>query len=86
MKGKVGQSLANGLPVVTTPVGAEGMSLEHGEHVMVAETSDDFADQVLRLLQDDELWLSLQRQGQKLIADTLSSKVVRRILDDVLRG
>ena len=30
MKGKVGQAMSLGLPIVTTSVGAEGMHLEDG--------------------------------------------------------
>lgn len=85
MKGKVGQSLAHGLPVVATPVGAEGMALEHGVNIMVAETPQDFARQVIQLVRDDALWLALQKQGRALIADTLSTDVVRRKLGDILR-
>lgn len=84
MKGKVGQSLAHGLPVVATPIGAEGMALEDGVHLLVAETPEDFAAQVLRLLRDDDLWRSLQQEGRDLIARTLSTEVVRRKLDALL--
>jgi glycosyltransferase involved in cell wall biosynthesis len=86
MKGKVGQSLAHGLPVVATPVGAEGMQLEDGVHLLVAETPEVFAEQVLRLLRDDDLWTALQREGRTLIQETLSEDVIREQLDGVLRG
>ncbi|GAB0119615.1 glycosyltransferase [Acidisoma sp. 7E03] len=84
MKGKVGQSLAHGLPVVATQIGAEGMALEDGVHLLVAESPADFAAQVLRLLRDDDLWRSLQREGRDLIARTLSADVVRSKLDALL--
>ena len=38
MKGKVGQALAAGLPVVTTRVGAEGMHLEAGKAALIADS------------------------------------------------
>ena len=37
VKGKVGESMAHGLPVVTTRLGAEGMGLQHEHDVLVAE-------------------------------------------------
>jgi glycosyltransferase involved in cell wall biosynthesis len=85
MKGKVGQSLAHGLPVVATPVGAEGMGLEDGIHLLVAEDPEAFAAQVLRLLRDDELWNRLQTEGRSLIEATLSERVVAARLDGLLR-
>jgi hypothetical protein len=81
MKGKVGQSLVHGLPVVATPVGAEGMALEDGQHLLVAETAKAFADRVLTLLRDDALWQRLQRDGRALIEATLSEAVVARRLE-----
>jgi glycosyltransferase involved in cell wall biosynthesis len=49
MKGKVGQSLAFGLPVVTTRVGAEGMGLTHEIDAMIADDRVGFAEAVIRL-------------------------------------
>jgi len=85
MKGKVGQSLIHGLPVVATAIGAEGMSLVDGEHLLVADAADDFADCVLSLLQDDALWCRLQAKGRALIEQTLSEAVVGRRLETLFR-
>jgi glycosyltransferase involved in cell wall biosynthesis len=64
MKGKVGEALVAGLPVVLTSVAAEGMGLVDGEHVLVADTADAFATAVCRLHQDEELWLRLRQAGR----------------------
>lgn len=56
VKGKVTQALAVGLPTVGTSVAIEGAPFVPDEHVLVADSADSFADQVLRLLCDDELW------------------------------
>ena len=37
MKGKIGQALSYALPVVTTPVGAEGLGLRDGENAIIAQ-------------------------------------------------
>jgi glycosyltransferase involved in cell wall biosynthesis len=85
MKGKVAQSLINGLPVVATAIGAEGMSLVNGEHVLVADGAEDFAENVLSLLNDDGLWEHLQAQGRALTEATLSKAVVARRLETLFR-
>ena len=38
VKGKVIQSMMAGTPVVTTPVGAEGLDLVQGEHALIGAT------------------------------------------------
>ena len=62
-KGKVAGSLARGLPTVCTPIAAEGMGLEPGVDVLVAENPDELAAQVLRVLGDDAEWQRLSRAG-----------------------
>lgn len=50
MKVKVMESLASGLPVVTTPAGAEGV--DGGAGVVIATTDEELADATVRLLVD----------------------------------
>jgi O-antigen biosynthesis protein len=86
MIGKVGQSMSLGLPVVTTPIGAEGMKLKNQTQVLIASDEQAFAAQVLRLLSDDELWLRLSVAGREHIERTLSVDVVRSRLEAVIDG
>lgn len=64
VKGKIGEALMHGLPVVTTPIGAEGMHLQDGEHVLIAEPGEDFARAVIRLYGDAELWRIIAETGR----------------------
>jgi glycosyltransferase involved in cell wall biosynthesis len=76
MKGKVGQSMMSGLPVVATAIGAEGLGAEDGEHLLVAETPAAFAAQVMTLLDDDAAWTRIQAEARALIEATLSEAAV----------
>jgi GT2 family glycosyltransferase/glycosyltransferase involved in cell wall biosynthesis len=86
MKGKIGEALSFGLPVVTTPIGAEGMNIVHGVHALIAETKDEFVDYVIRLYSDRALWENLSINGKKLIENRYSPAVVRDILQKVFYG
>lgn len=60
VKGKVGQALEFGLPVVTTSIGAEGMGLEDKITASISDTSpEDFAEKILELYDDENLWQTL---------------------------
>ncbi len=84
VKGKIGEALAHGLPVVTTPIGAEGMDLVDGEHALVADGAGAFAAAVAALAEDDALWQRLAAAGRAHIAATLSPDAARAGLRELL--
>lgn len=64
VKGKIGQSIEHGLPVVTTPIGAEGMYLKNEESCLEANNEKEFADAVIRLYKDKTLWGGIQKKAK----------------------
>lgn len=75
MKGKIGQSLEYRLPVVSTTIGTEGMNLRSEENVLAANTTDDFARQILRLVEDEVLWNRISLNSYQAIAPFMSETV-----------
>jgi O-antigen biosynthesis protein len=86
MKGKITQALSVGLPVVTTPIGAEGLDGHEEECMLIAEDPRELAAQAIRAYEDDELWRSLSRAGQELIVAQCSTQVVTERLGQLLSG
>ena len=84
MKGKIGQSMSLGLPLVTTAIGAEGMGLEDGRQALICDDPEGFADAVVRLYQDEELWRSFSENGLAHIEKNFSYTAVRGALEKVL--
>jgi|GEM_PF-1475543 len=76
MKGKIGEALAYGLPVVTTSMGAEGMGLNHGENILIADTPEDFAECIIKLYHDANLWEQLSESGINYMKAHFSPEVV----------
>lgn len=56
---KIIEAMAAGVPVVSTAIGAQGISGIHGEHFLVADDPDAFAQQTLECLTDEDLRNSL---------------------------
>jgi glycosyltransferase involved in cell wall biosynthesis len=52
MRVKILEALARGIPVVSTTIGAEGIDVTPGEHLLIADEPADFAAAVVRLLRD----------------------------------
>jgi GT2 family glycosyltransferase len=80
VKGKIGQSLALGVPCVTTSIGAEGMGLEDGVSGMIADSAADFAAKIERLYTDADLWTALRNRGFEVIERNMSVSAARREL------
>jgi GT2 family glycosyltransferase len=86
VKGKIGEALAQGLPVVTTTVGAEGLGLADGVSARLADDPAEFAARVVELYRDARLWRTLARNGRELIERTMGPAVVGKALGAVLLG
>lgn len=79
VKGKVVEALQQGLPIVTTAVGAQGL---HGLDA-IAEVHDEahaMADAILALLRDDAAWLRASRDGAAFAEARFSRANMRRVL------
>lgn len=81
VKGKVTQSLAQGLPVVATSVAAEGLDLVSGEHLFVADDPAAFAERVIELYTDEALWTRLSLSGRRHIEARLGYDSVKNSLN-----
>ena len=84
MKGKIGQAMALGLPVVTTTIGAEGMDLTDGENVLIRDDAASFADAVLELHENEHLWGKLSSAAIDVVRNRWSSAVMGARLRQLL--
>lgn len=82
VKGKIGDAMAHHLPVVSTSVGIEGFGLVPGKNVLVGDTPEEFAEAVIRLLKDGELYNKLAQSGFDFIRCTFSEEVIDRRIDN----
>lgn len=82
MNGKIGEAIANGLPVVTTALGALGMGLIHEETCLVADDPGAFARAIERLHSDDALWLRIRDNAWNY----LETAFTRDRLESSVRG
>jgi glycosyltransferase involved in cell wall biosynthesis len=90
VKGKLLAALAAGLPVVATPIAAEGIPLVDGVNALLAESPADLAAACLRLDSDDALWRRLSAGGMSVVAEHFSrglvSRQVRRSFEALFDG
>jgi len=69
MQFKVIEAMASGVPVVATPYGLGGIEAVPEQHLLVAEGAKAFAEQVVRLLKDQDLGQHLAREARRLVEE-----------------
>jgi glycosyltransferase involved in cell wall biosynthesis len=81
VKGKVNQSMGLGVPVVATSLAVEGMSLQDGEDIMVADTPDVFAGAIRKLYSSEADWNRLSKNGREKTRALFSVAAARQQLE-----
>lgn len=84
VKGKISTAQARGTPVVATTLAAEGMFLENGRDVLVADDPVEFADAIVRLYSDAALWTAISDAGMDNVTRHFSRDVAVQALDELL--
>ncbi|MEO6109543.1 MAG: glycosyltransferase [Candidatus Saccharimonadales bacterium] len=84
VKGKIGQAIEHGLPVVTTSIGAEGMYLVNGESCIEADVPELFAHGVAELYTNKKLWNEVQTNAKTVLVDYFSADAATKDLKKIL--
>lgn len=72
IKGKVLESLAYGLPTVLSSVAAEGIGLTHNITTLLAETPEEWCDEIIRLYHNESLWQRISQNQKIVVQDKFS--------------
>ena len=59
-------------PVISTSIGAEGLDVENGKHLIIEDKISKFPDRILELLNDPEYARFLAKNGRKLVEEKYS--------------
>ena len=80
VKGKVGNSLRMGVPVVATNIAAEGMGLKNEQHLLVAPDASGFSQAMSKLYTDETLWERLSNEGKSHVERKFGLESARRTI------
>jgi len=83
---KILEAFAAGRPVVSTPIGCEGLPVAHGTHLLVAPDDAAFVRAVAGVLRDRNLAERLARNGRDLVERHFDWERIGDVLLDVYRG
>lgn len=84
VKGKINMAMSYGVPVIATPVAIEGMRLQDGVDVVVAEDPGSMAEAAEHLAHDAGFWAGLSVHGLHNVAAHFSPAAASAALDRAL--
>ncbi len=82
---KIFEAMAMGKPVISTSIGAEGLPVEHGRHLILVDDPSEFAAAVTSLLADPGRRAALGRAALDLVAGRFGTESVARQFDRICR-
>ncbi|MFC1711447.1 glycosyltransferase [Patescibacteria group bacterium] len=85
-KYKVLEAMASKLPVVSTSLGIDGIDVENGKQVLVANSALDLAKETIKIIKDPELGRELSNAAFKLIKEKYNWKIIAEDLDIVYKN
>jgi glycosyltransferase involved in cell wall biosynthesis len=67
MRVKILEAWAQGIPIVSTSIGAEGIAYQHGENIMIADDAEIFASFIYELVNNKELSDQVIKAGRRTV-------------------
>jgi len=83
---KILEALTIGVPVVSTSLGAAGLKVEDGRHLLLADDAVSFGTAVVRLLTEASLRRRLIDAGRALVESTYDWRLIARDYEHDLRA
>jgi glycosyltransferase involved in cell wall biosynthesis len=86
VKGKVGQAIEHGTPVVCTAIAAEGMYLKDGVSALIADEPEAFASKIVSLYTNEALWIQVQKNAKEVVKNNFSKDAARKVFKRIMKS
>lgn len=83
MRVRILESMSRAMPLVSTTIGVEGIDVEHGTHLLVANEPEEFARCVVRLMVDTGFQKQLGENARRLATSRYDWRVALNPLDRI---
>jgi polysaccharide biosynthesis protein PslH len=83
---KIYEALAMEKPTISTTVGAEGLDIKNGEHILLADTPSDFANAVVRVFREPNFAQQLGSNAAQTVRKRFSWNKVAEEFDEICKS
>jgi len=82
MRIKIIEGLAYGKVIISTSVGAEGISAQHEKEIYIANTTEQFVAGITELINNSELFRSIEKNAITFVHQTYdNNKIIQELID-----
>lgn len=74
LQNKLLEAMAMGVPALTTPLANNALAATHNESVIIASNAQEFVAEIFRLLNSEEDWERISKNGRDFVATAFSWK------------
>lgn len=78
---KILAAMSSMTPVVTTPIGAEGLGIKDGESMMIADSPEEIAEKTVKILSNKALYEKIATNAKRLVDNRFSYEAISRKLE-----
>jgi sugar transferase (PEP-CTERM/EpsH1 system associated) len=86
VQNKVLQAFACGIPVISTPMGAEGIRCKQDESILLAESAEDFIKHIISLTTDAALYERISSNALSIIIEQYAWVSILHPFEQVIAG
>jgi polysaccharide biosynthesis protein PslH len=83
---KILEAMALGRPVVSTTIGAEGLEVRDGEHLLIGDSPQRFAEQTVEMLRNQSLRRRITENARQLAVTTYDWDIIAERFINILSG
>lgn len=80
---KILGAMAAGIPVISSPVGVEGLELENKKNVLIAKNDNDYVKHADILIRNKEVYQSIRKEARKIIETKYSWPIIADNLEKI---
>ncbi|MFZ3166124.1 MAG: glycosyltransferase family 4 protein [Candidatus Methanoperedens sp.] len=80
---KILEAMAAGIPVISTSIGAEGIDIEDGENIVIADSTEIFANKTLELLNDNKLQVKIAVNAHEFVEKKYRWNEIGKIMNRI---
>ena len=84
MRIKLLEAMARGKAIVTTSIGGEGLKCINGEHIVLADTADEFAKALSNLILDTELRIKMGKNAREHVLQNFSEELFKMKMKNIV--